>query len=132
MDEFIDAIMESTAAKIILVILIMAFIGSLFPEDHSKECIKADCSSEKASGSNYCYLHKPIPSSLSSSSSSKSNTTKSNYSSGTGGTYKSTTKKSSSKKMPDCDDYDSYDDFMDDWDGRMPDGSDAEDYWENW
>lgn len=23
-------------------------------------------------------------------------------------------------------------DFMDDWDGYMPDGSDAEDYWENW
>ena len=36
------------------------------------------------------------------------------------------------KEMPDCDDYDSYEDFMDDWDGRMPDGSDAEDYWENW
>ena len=34
--------------------------------------------------------------------------------------------------MPDCDDYDSYEDFMDDWDGFMPDGSDAEDYWENW
>ena len=25
-----------------------------------------------------------------------------------------------------------YDDFMDDWEGNMPDGSDAEDYWENW
>ena len=36
------------------------------------------------------------------------------------------------KEMPDCDDYDSFGDFMDDWDGRMPDGSDAEDYWENW
>lgn len=35
-------------------------------------------------------------------------------------------------EMPDCDDYDSYEEFMDDWDGNMPDGSDAEDYWENW
>jgi len=35
-------------------------------------------------------------------------------------------------EMPDCDDYESYDDFMDDWDGNMPDGSDAEDYWEDW
>ena len=34
--------------------------------------------------------------------------------------------------MPDCDDYESYEEFMDDWDGDMPDGSDAEDYWENW
>ena len=29
-------------------------------------------------------------------------------------------------------DYKSYEDFMDDWDGYMPDGSDAEDYWEDW
>ena len=34
--------------------------------------------------------------------------------------------------MPDCDDYESYEEFMDDWDGDMPDGSDAEDYWEEW
>ncbi len=46
----------------------------------------------------------------------------------------STSKKSTKKKvvMPDCDDYDSLDDFLDDWDGCMPDGSDAEDYWDNW
>ena len=36
------------------------------------------------------------------------------------------------EEMPDCDDYESYEDFMDDWDGYMPDGSDAEDYWEDW
>ena len=35
-------------------------------------------------------------------------------------------------EMPDCDDYEDYEDFMDNWDGYMPDGSDAEDYWENW
>ena len=35
-------------------------------------------------------------------------------------------------EMPDCDDCESYEDFMDDWDGYMPDGSDAEDYWEDW
>ena len=29
-------------------------------------------------------------------------------------------------------DYDDLDDFLDDWDGCMPDGSDAEDYWGNW
>ena len=37
-----------------------------------------------------------------------------------------------SKEMPDCDDYADYDDFMDDWDGNMPDGSDAGEYWDNW
>ena len=47
---------------------------------------------------------------------------------------KGTTSKKTTKRvtMPDCDDYDDYDDFMDDWDGFMPDGSDAEDYWEDW
>ena len=34
--------------------------------------------------------------------------------------------------MPDCDDYEDFDEFMDEWEGRMPDGSNAEDYWENW
>jgi len=34
--------------------------------------------------------------------------------------------------MPDCDDYEDFEDFMDNWDGCMPDGSDAEDYWDNW
>ena len=35
-------------------------------------------------------------------------------------------------ELPDCDDYEGYEDFMDDWDGYMPDGSNAEDYWEDW
>ena len=35
-------------------------------------------------------------------------------------------------ELPDCDDYEDYEDFMDDWDGYMPDGSNAEDYWEDW
>ncbi len=34
--------------------------------------------------------------------------------------------------MPDCDDYDDWREFIDDWDGNMPDGSDASDYWDNW
>lgn len=35
-------------------------------------------------------------------------------------------------EWPDCDDYDSLEDFLDDWDGEMPNGMDAEDYWDNW
>ena len=48
---------------------------------------------------------------------------------------KSYTKKSSKKsyeEWPDCDDYWDEDEFLDDWDGNMPDGSDAMDYWDNW
>ena len=39
---------------------------------------------------------------------------------------------SSRIEWPDCDDYEEFDEFMDDWEGNMPDGSDAEDYWDNW
>lgn len=35
-------------------------------------------------------------------------------------------------EYPDCDDYDSWEDFMDDWDGNMPDDLDASDYWDDW
>ena len=42
--------------------------------------------------------------------------------------YQYTPSKSYKAEMSDCDDYQSYEDFMDDWDGNMPDGSDAEDY----
>ena len=48
---------------------------------------------------------------------------------------KSSGKKSSKKcykEWPDCDDYEDEDDFLDDWDGNMPDDSDAMDYWDNW
>ena len=64
---------------------------------------------------------------------SKKNTKKSS-----GSSYKKSTNKKSSKKSsknvewPDCDDYWDEDEFLDDWDGNMPDGSDAMDYWDNW
>ena len=82
--------------------------------------------------------------------SSKKNSTKKNYKSSysnkksttkksTGSSrYKKSTSKKSSKKSsksvewPDCDDYWDEDEFLDDWDGNMPDDSDAMDYWDNW
>ncbi len=73
-----------------------------------------------------------------SSTSSYKKTTK--KSSGSASYEKSSSKKSSSKKSskksceewPDCDDYWDEDEFLDDWDGNMPDDSDAMDYWDNW
>lgn len=71
-----------------------------------------------------------------SSSSKKTTSAKNSNSSkkGNNSNNKKTSNKGTNKKiiMPDCDDYVDYDDFMDEWDGCMPDGSDAEDYWENW
>lgn len=87
-----------------------------------KICKQSGCGNT-ASSDGYCGRHG------NSSSSYKS----------TGKTYSkssSSYKKSSSSKksysMPDPDDYEDFDDFMDDWDGCMPDGSDAEDYYDNW
>ena len=93
--------------------------SGLYCTEHT--CSKRYCYSKRRDGSVYCENHSPASSGSKTSSNSNNNSSSSN-------------KKNSSKKveMPDCDDYDSYEDFMDDWDGFMPDGSDAEDYWENW
>lgn len=93
-----------------------AYHGSKYCSFH--ECGATSCKSKKAPNSGFCYSHASYDEVLRKHNSSSAKKTK---------------KSSSSKrKMPDCDDYDSYEDFMDDWDGFMPDGSDAEDYWENW
>ena len=195
---------------VVIFIAVLGLIGMALEESEPK-CIKSGCDNEQASGSSYCYIHKPssysggstgttsgYQSGNSSSSSNVasgntfnsesdtchhgsckkevirgsrycashtcdqgrggcyqevwganelcsscrekkknqlSNSTSSNRSKSYGSSSYSSNKKSSSTKkyrMPDCDDYESYDDFMDDWDGNMPDGSDAEDYWEDW
>ena len=121
------------------VILIIGLIGNGM--DSKPKCIKFGCNSEQASGSSYCYLHKPYTGSSSykssgSSYSSGSTLKSTSYSSNNKSTSSSYNSKSYTTKkkveMPACDHYEDYDDFMDDWDGCMPDGSDAEDYWENW
>lgn len=84
-----------------------------------KICKKSGCGNT-ASSDGYCGRHSSNKSNSNSNSNKKPSNTK---------------KPSSSKKnydMPDPDDYEDYDDFMDDWDGCMPDGSDAEDYYDNW
>ncbi len=111
---------------IIGILYVIASIG----EASEPKCIKAGCDNKQASGSSYCYLHKPYTgsstshsgssySNKSSSSTSKSSTSSSgssssynnksnstNKSSYSSGTKKSTTTKKST--------YDSYDDGYDD------------------
>ena len=103
--------------------------GSLYCEFHTCGKGRNGCYREVNSANELCSSCKAKKKNQSSNSTS-SNSSKS-YSSSS---YSSKKKSSSTKKysMPDCDDYESYDDFMDDWDGNMPDGSDAEDYWEDW
>jgi len=83
-------------------------------------CLRSGCYRAKATGSSYCSEHTIK---TTSNSSKTTSSRKKSYNSSS---------KSSKYEMPDCDDYEGYDDFMDDWDGCMPDGSDAEDYWEDW
>lgn len=127
--------------------------GSFYCSTHT--CHHGSCTSKVISGSRYCSSHtcgkgrsgcyKEVSGANEKCSSCKNGSTKSSssYSSTTSkkttttnkNTYSSKKKTTTSSKkytMPDCDDYEDYDDFMDDWDGCMPDGSDAEDYWENW
>lgn len=94
----------------------------------SSACLKSGCNNKKVSGGFYCTKHTCQKSGCYKYTGDTTAYCSSHKSS------KSSSSKNTTKKvtMPDCDDYDSYDDFMDDWDGSMPDGSDAEDYWENW
>ena len=104
---------------IFLVIIGVLFVIGSIGEASEPKCIKAGCDNKQASGSSYCYLHKPYTGSSTSHSTSKSSTSNSgssssynnksnstNKSSYSSGTKKSTTTKKST--------YDSYDDGYDD------------------
>ncbi len=88
--------------------------------------------SAKKSNSKYSSSYKKSTTKKNTKKSYKKNTKKSTGSS----SYKKSSSKKSSKKScqewPDCDDYWDEDEFLDDWDGNMPDDSDAMDYWDNW
>ena len=113
---------------VFFVIVGVLFIVGSIGEASEAECVKAGCDNRQASGSSYCYLHKPYTeSSLSHSSSSyssessngsskgKSNSQSSSYSNTTkitnNSSYGSGTKKSNTTEKST---YDSYDDGYDD------------------
>ena len=78
---------------IFFVIIGVLFVIGSIGEASEPKCIKAGCDNKQASGSSYCYLHKPYTgSSTSHSSSSYSNkssgsTSKSSTSSGSSSSY---------------------------------------------
>ena len=110
---------------IFFVIIGVLFVIGSIGEASEPKCIKAGCDNKQASGSSYCYLHKPYTgssssySNKSSSSTSKSSTSSSGSSSSynsksnstNNSSYSSGTKKSTTTKKST---YDSYDDiYMD-------------------
>ena len=147
--------MKKTFLRLVVTLFVAFFAVTGFTTEKtyasSRKCVASGCSNYCKSSSIYCYKHecsktschnKAINQGYCSTHASKSSSSsyKSSGSSKSGkrtSGYKSSSSKKSSKKkryyeMPDCDDYEDYDDFMDDWDGCMPDDSDAEDYWDNW
>jgi hypothetical protein len=121
---------------VFLLIVWFFFVIDTIREDSEPRCIKTGCDNKQASGSSYCYLHKPCTGSSTSHSrssysyksssgtstkgssnssySNKSNvTSNSSYNSSTkkSTTKKSTTKSTTKKKST----YDSYDDGYDDF-----------------
>lgn len=125
--------------RVLLLMAVVVIIG-LFAcaEDVSAQiCLHSGCKQKCYKNDRYCYKHR-----IDSPSKNNSKKTKNSYKNSsqskksTGSKYsskkKKTTKKSYVDEMPDCDDYDNWGEFMDDWDGNMPDGSDASDYWDNW
>lgn len=107
-----------------VIVGVLFIIGSI-GEASEPKCIKAGCDNKQASGSSYCYLHKPYTGSGSSSHSNSSYSSKSSSSSSvrstssssnkskitTNSSYGSSTKKSGTSKK---NSYDSYDDGYDD------------------
>lgn len=67
---------------------LIGLIGSVFVNDEPT-CIKSGCDNHRASGSSYCYLHKPSTSSHSSSSSSSTYDSSSTSHSSSGSSYDS-------------------------------------------
>ena len=126
---------------IFFVIIGVLFVIGSIGEASEPKCIKAGCDNKQASGSSYCYLHKPYTG----SSTSHSSSSYSNKSSGS--TSKSSTSSSGSSSSYNSKTYDSYDDgyddiYMDgdydydryDRDGDYADGVDdaMDEYGEDW
>lgn len=134
------------------VILVIGFISGAGDSSASK-CIKAGCNNTRASGSSYCYIHKPYT-----GSSTRYSGTPKTYSTGTGGgstsgttsnrsnvsTYSSggsgkrssgstTTTRTYNTLNNDPEDYDDPEEYADDaWGDDFDDWDEAYDYWEDY
>ena len=89
---------------------ILYVIGSIGAAREPK-CIEAGCDNKQASGSSYCYLHKPYTGSSSGTSTSSSSSYNSKSYTTDKSSYSSDTKKGITTKKST---YDSYDDGYDD------------------
>ena len=70
---------KNSFGQSVLVVLVLFLIGTLGKTSEPK-CIKAGCDNKRASGSDYCYIHKPSSSYHSTPSDSTSSDSKDSYS----------------------------------------------------
>ena len=123
---------------LVIVAVLMIAIGLNTENVSAQTCLHSGCNRKCYSGDRYCYKHKTYSTNKKNNKTTTKKTyNKDNSKKKTGSTNSSRRKKMTKKSyytddMPDCDDYDNWGEFMDDWDGNMPDGSDASDYWDNW
>jgi hypothetical protein len=94
----------TTLAAVICVVGVLVLIGWI-GDASTPKCIKSGCDNERASGSSYCYLHKPYSGSTSKKSSNTSHTGSTSSQSSSTSSKKSTETKSSTSSRG----YDSYD-----------------------
>ena len=133
------------------ILLIIGMIGSA-GESSTNTCIKSGCNNKRASGSSYCYIHKPCTAtstrstgstSYSTGTGNKSTTTSTtttrsttnSYSSGSAShkTYDSSPDRTYNYLNNDPEDYDDPEEYADDaWGDDFDDWDDAYDYWEDY
>jgi len=135
---------------VILIIGLIAGAG----DSSSNTCIKSGCNNTRASGSSYCYIHKPYSGSSTRSRGSSSKTSNtgtgggstsgttsnrsstSTYSSGGSGKRSSgstTTTRTYNTLNNDPEDYDDPEEYADDaWGDDFDDWDEAYDYWEDY
>ena len=110
------------------IILIIGMIGNA-ADSSSNRCSKAGCDNRRASGSSYCYIHKPNTGGRTYSAGTRSSMgTTSHYSTGnSSGSRKYNTLNN------DPEDYDDPEEYADDaWGDDFEDWDEAYDYWEDY
>lgn len=132
---------------VILIIGLIAGSG----DSSANKCIKSGCNNTRASGSSYCYIHKPYTSSSTRSSGSGYKSTSTGTGGGTSsGTSKTNTSTYSGRSTSgrssgststrtyntlnnDPEDYDDPEEYADDaWGDDFDDWDEAYDYWEDY
>ena len=127
---------------IILIIGLIAGAG----DSSANTCIKSGCNNTRASGSSYCYIHKPYTSSGtttrsyntgtgggSTSGTNRSSTTSSYSNNGSSGKTSGSTTRTYNTLNNDPEDYDDPEEYADDaWGDDFDDWDESYDYWEDY